>query len=98
MINIAHIHPMLVHFPIVLFIAAVMIDGYVLLHNGDLGERGCLVITGFFALTLGILFALGAAFFGDIALDKAVDAGFSVDALEEHETLAVITIVIFGLL
>ena len=34
MINIAHIHPMLVHFPIVLFLLAVAIDFLVLLKGG----------------------------------------------------------------
>jgi len=98
MINIAHVHPMLVHFPIVLFITAVLISGYVVLRKGDLGERSCLVITGFCALSFGMLFAIGAAFFGDIALDAAVDAGFKVAPLEEHETLAVVTMAIFGIL
>ncbi len=31
MIDIAHVHPMLVHFPIVLFLVAVAIDFWVLL-------------------------------------------------------------------
>jgi len=98
MINVAHIHPMLVHFPIVFFITGVLISGYVLLRKGDLGERSCLVMTGFSALACGITFALAAAFFGDIALDTAVDAGFAAAPLEEHETLAVVTMVIFGAL
>jgi len=37
-----------------------------LLHKGDLGERGCLVMTGFSALAFGMAFALAAALFGDI--------------------------------
>ncbi len=98
MINIVHIHPMLVHFPIVLFITAMMIDGYILLRQGDLGERGCLVMTGFCALVMGIVFALVAAIFGDIALDAAVNAGFAKAPLEAHETLAFVTMAIFGVL
>ena len=98
MINITHIHPMLVHFPIVLFILAVLMDGYIVSRGGDLGRRDCLVMAGFWTLVIGLVFALGAAFFGDIALDKAVDAGFSADPLEEHELLATVTIAIFGAL
>jgi len=98
MINIAHIHPMLVHFPIVLFITAVVLDAYIISRGSDLGRRDCLVMTAFGALAIGLVFALGAAFFGDIALDKAVDAGFSADPLEEHELLATLTIGIFFVL
>jgi len=98
MINITHIHPMLVHFPIVLFITAMVLDGYILSRSGDLGRRDCLVMTGFGALAVGLVFALGAAFFGDIALDKAVDIGFPADPLEEHELLATLTIGVFAVL
>jgi uncharacterized membrane protein len=46
----------------------------------------------------GVVSALVAAGFGDIALDAAVDKGFSKPPLEEHEELAGITIAIFGVL
>lgn len=98
MMSITHIHPMLVHFPIVLFIIAVVIDVYILRCKGDLGERNHLTMTGFYALFLGLIFSILAAVFGDIALDAALDRGFSMAPLEEHETLASLTIAIFAFL
>lgn len=98
MIDITHIHPMLVHFPIVLFIAAVAIQFILLFKKEDITERKCLQITGATCLTLALLFALVAAFFGDIALEAAVDKGFDKNPLEEHESLAWTTIIIFAVL
>jgi len=44
--DVAHIHPMLVHFPIVLLMCAVAIDAVVLLRGGDLaGDHGTQKIT-----------------------------------------------------
>ncbi len=99
MIPIEHIHPMLVHFPIVLFTTALSIDAFVVFaRGGDLSARRCLSLTGLAALVAGLVFAVLAAVFGDIALDIAIDRGFERDPLEEHEGLAGTTIVLFGLL
>jgi uncharacterized membrane protein len=97
MISIALIHPMLVHFPIVLFIAALAMDIILLLTKKDLADRQCLPLTALSALLLGILSAGAAAIFGDIALDKAVSLGFPTGPLETHETLALITIAVFSI-
>jgi uncharacterized membrane protein len=97
MISIALIHPMLVHFPIVLLITAVTLDIIVLLIKKDLTGRQCLPLVALSALLLGTLSAGLAAIFGDIALDKAVSLGFPIGPLETHETLALITIAVFGL-
>lgn len=98
MINIAHVHPMLVHFPIVLFFLAITIQVVVLMRKGDLAARECLPTTALVALALGLVFALAAAVFGDIALDQAVDLGFPKDPLEEHEDWATVTMFLFGAL
>ncbi len=99
MIPIEHIHPMLVHFPIVLFTLALVLDAILVFgHQGDLSDRQCLGMTGLAALGIGLLFAILAAVFGDMALDIAVDKGFDRDPLEEHEGLAGATITLFGLL
>lgn len=45
----------------------------------------------------GTAFAALAAFFGDIALDHAVAAGFPVPPMEVHETFAIITLSVFAL-
>ncbi len=92
MIDIAHIHPMLVHFPIVLFLIAVSVDFLVLLKRGDLAAKDCLPTVGLSALLLAALAAAIAAVFGDIALDKAVDLGFDKAPLERHEELGLTTL------
>jgi len=97
MISTALIHPMLVHFPIVLLITAVAMDIFLLLTNKDLANRNCLPLMALSALLLGTLSAGIAAFFGDIALDKAISLGFPSGPLETHETLAFITIAVFSL-
>jgi len=98
MIDITHIHPMLVHFPIVLFIAAAIIQLILIFKSEDIAERKCLQIAGITCLVLGLIFAFAAAFFGDIALDAAIDKGFTEMPLEEHKDLAGMTIVIFAIL
>ena len=96
MVSIALIHPMLVHFPIVLLITAVVMDIIVLLIKKDLADRQCLALIALSTLLLGILSASVAAIFGDLALDKAVSLGFPNGPLETHETLALITIAVFS--
>ncbi len=98
MIDIEHIHPMLVHFPIVLFLVAIAIDFIVLLRKGDLASTHCLSTVGLGALLLAALAAVAAATFGDIALDKAIELGFDKAALEQHEELGFTTLwVLIGL-
>ena len=97
MISIALIHPMLVHFPIVLLITAVAMDIILLLIKKNLANRQCLPMVALSALLLGTLSAGIAAVFGDIALDKAISLGFPSGPLETHETLALITIAVFSL-
>lgn len=98
MIDITHIHPMLVHFPIVLFLTTVVIQLIVIIRKGDLASRNCLPLISLAAIWIGVGMAILAAFFGDIALDAAVDKGFDKAPLEEHEGLAGFTIVIFSLI
>ncbi|WP_319408385.1 DUF2231 domain-containing protein [uncultured Desulfosarcina sp.] len=97
MIPITEIHPMLVHFPIVLWISAEAIAVVVLLRGGDLSARQQWSMTAFYSLLAGTAFAALAAFFGDIALDHAVAAGFAAGPMEFHETIALITFSIFVL-
>ncbi|MGD2096068.1 MAG: hypothetical protein PVG35_00715 [Desulfobacterales bacterium] len=97
MFSIAIVHPMLVHFPIVLLITAVAMDIVVLLTRKDSASRQCLSLIALSALLLGTLSAGVAAIFGDIALDKAISLGFPPGPLETHETLALITIAVFSL-
>ena len=98
MIDITHIHPMVVHFPIVLFLTAVAVELLVLIRNGDLSARQCLPGIALAALVLAALAAVVAASFGDIALDAAVDKGFPKGPLEEHEGLGMTTMSYFVVL
>ena len=97
MIPITEIHPMLVHFPIVLWVTAETIDVVVLLRGGNLSARQQWPTTAFYSLLAGTAFAALAAFFGDVALDHAVGAGFAAVPLEIHETIAVTILIIFAL-
>jgi len=95
MIDLAHIHPMLVHFPIVLLLIAVAVDFVVLLRRGDLAGTQTLPSVALTALTLGALAAIAAASFGDIAMDEAVSKHFPNALLDEHEDLGFTTMWIF---
>lgn len=98
MISIAEIHPMLVHFPIVLWLCSEAIAVVVLLRGGDLSDaRQRWPAMALYSLIAGLLMAYVAAIFGDMALDHAVAAGFAIAPLETHETAASITIGIFTL-
>jgi uncharacterized membrane protein len=96
MISITEIHPMLVHFPIVFWIAAETIAVTVLLRGGDVSARQQWPLAALYCLMAGLAFAILAALFGDIALDHALAAGFAPNPLEAHETFAVATMIIFG--
>ena len=97
MIPITEIHPMLVHFPIVLWICAEAVAVVILMRGGDLSIGQPWPMVAFYCLLVGTAFAGLAAFFGDIALDHAVAAGFKAGPLETHETVAIITLSIFGI-
>ncbi len=91
MIDIAHVHPMLVHFPIVLYLLAIGLQFLVLLRNGDLAANACLANSAFVALLLAGASAVVAAFFGDKALDHAISLGFPSAPLETHATFGIST-------
>ncbi len=96
--DISQIHPMLVHFPIVMLILALGVYSFMLVTGKDLAARACLSYTGAALLAGGLIAAIAAAAFGDMALDAAIDKGFAKDPLEEHEELAGTTIMIFAVL
>ncbi|HXZ96456.1 MAG TPA: DUF2231 domain-containing protein [Burkholderiales bacterium] len=95
-IDAVHVHPILVHFPIVLFTVAVALDVFNLSVGRDLSERQCLPQVALGALFLGSLFAVAAAIVGDMALDKAIELGFPRAPLEEHEEFGLATMWIFA--
>jgi len=98
MIDINHIHPMLVHFPIVLLMVGLILSTWLLINKQDLAERKPLQIANLIALLSGLAMAFVAAEFGDIALDAAIGKGFAMTPLEAHEEMASITIILFSIL
>jgi len=87
MIDLNHIHPMLVHFPLVLYLLAVALQLLVLGRGGDLAALRCLPNAAFGVLVLAAASAAVTAFFGDIALDAAEAKGFPRSPLELHGDL-----------
>jgi uncharacterized membrane protein len=98
MINIAHIHPMLIHFPLALLPVAIGTQLLALFRGEDLFNRSCLSSTAVSLLVLAAAGAVVAAVFGDMALDKALDAGVQMATMEDHEELGKISAVLLSLL
>lgn len=98
MIDIAHIHPMLVHFPLALLPTALAIQLLALAKGQRLFEHQCLPSTGIALIVLSALAAIAAAIFGDMALDKALAAGVPMSSLEAHEELGQLSAVLITLL
>jgi len=95
MIEIQHIHPILVHFPIVLIYTLVVIDLVALASGQAVTVRsGVGTISTFVALSAGA-FAAVTWLYGGLALDYAEAAGFRSDIAETHEALGGITALVF---
>lgn len=87
MISLAHVHPVIVHFPIVFFLSLVAFDALTAVRGASLaGRTSAANISTGLALLAG-LSAIVAFGFGDIAYDIARDAGFPEAQLETHEAL-----------
>jgi uncharacterized membrane protein len=97
MLTIAHIHPMLVHFPIVFFLSLAILDTVATLRGVPVTGRGGIgnVSTGL-ALLAG-LFAIVTYIFGDMALEFAEAGGFHNDVAEIHESLGEATAAAFAI-
>jgi uncharacterized membrane protein len=97
MLAVQHIHPILVHFPIVFFITLAAIDlvatatGRITTGRGALGNLSLGL-----ALAAGA-FAVGAYFMGDAALEIAESGGFHSDIAELHEALGETTAAAFAI-
>lgn len=91
MIDLAHIHPMLVHFPLALLPVAVSAQAITVAKGQSLFERSCTAQAGFWLLALAAVGAIAAAIFGDQALDIAREAGVPMAQMEGHEELGMLT-------
>ncbi|CDX56266.1 conserved membrane hypothetical protein [Mesorhizobium plurifarium] len=88
---IQHVHPILVHFPIVLIYTLVIIDIAALAGSNAVTMRsGVGTISTFVAVAAG-LFAVVTWLFGGMALDYAEAAGFRSEIAEIHEGLGTIS-------
>lgn len=97
MLSMQHIHPILVHFPIVFFITLAAVDLVAAARGKVITGRG-----GLANLSLGLAlaagaFAIGAYFMGDAALEFAESSGFHSDIAETHEALGEATAAAFAI-
>ncbi|GET28897.1 DUF2231 domain-containing protein [Prolixibacter sp. SD074] len=86
MIDISHIHPMLVHFPIALLLAGFFSDVLGLFVKKEFFTRA-----GFYLLILGTLGAIAAVITGHMAGD-GIEAGALGQAVEVHEDAGTLTL------
>lgn len=87
MIPIQHIHPMVVHFPIVIVF---LVAGFEVLATATGRTVTGRTASGNFAvgmLVIAGLAAIAAYYFGDAALTYAESGGFESDVAEIHESL-----------
>ncbi len=98
MLNIAHIHPMLVHFPLALLPLVIAAQLLVVFKGDGLFDRSCLSSTAMVLLALAAVAAIFAAVFGDLALDQALTTGVPLASLETHEELGQLTAVVLSTL
>jgi len=89
MFNTAHLHPMIVHFPIALITAGFLADVVFLFFK----KEKCLSKTGFYLMVLGALAAIAAWSTGQLFTNEP-SQGEIVRIFEKHETGAMITMII----
>lgn len=89
MLNTAHLHPMIVHFPIALIIAGFLAEVVSLFFKSE----KCLSKTGFYLMILGTLAAVAAWSTGQLFTQEPTQ-GAIVPVFDRHETAALITMVL----
>ncbi len=87
MIPVQHIHPMLVHFPIVMIFMLAAFDLIATVRGSSVTGRTTAgnISTGLTIFTA--IFAAATFYFGGMALDVAESGGFHSDVAEIHESL-----------
>jgi uncharacterized membrane protein len=97
MIPVQHIHPMLVHFPIVLIFLLAAFDIVATLSGRSVSGRST---AGNFSTGIAIataVFAVLTFVFGGMALDVAEAGGFHSDVAEIHESLGEMVAIVASL-
>lgn len=87
------IHPLLVHFPIALLFTSVFFD-----LLGIITTKKNFRQTGLWLLVLGLIGGIVASIFGAWSEEAVEASGVPKQAIERHENLAIITLVVFGVL
>jgi uncharacterized membrane protein len=87
MLSLEHVHPMLVHFPIVFFLTLAVVDTIATLRGRSVTGRTGLGHASTGLAVLAALFAVASFLFGDMALELAESNGFASDVAELHEHL-----------
>jgi len=87
------LYPMIVHFPIALLMTSVLFDAASQVFKRESLREGALWL-----LVLGLIGGALASIAGDFAEEAAEHAGIAESLIETHETLAFITMGIFGVL
>ena len=91
-----HIHPMVVHFPIVLALLALAFDLWWLVRRRATATPLIQLRTGTVVLALGAVAAVVAFMFGDMAYDIALTRGVGEATLETHEGWGTMTMLVFA--
>jgi len=94
-IPLEHIHPITVHFPIVLALLTLAFDLWWLVRRRSVPAPMITLRTGTVVLTLGAAASVVAYLFGDLAYDIARAKGVAEATLETHEGWGSATMVVF---
>jgi uncharacterized membrane protein len=89
MLNTAHLHPMIVHFPIALITIGFLADVSSLFFRNE----KCLSKTGFYLMVAGALAAIAAWSTGQLFTIEPTQ-GAILEVFEKHETGALVTMVL----
>lgn len=89
MFNTAHLHPMIVHFPVALITVGFIAEVVSLFFKSE----KCLSKTGFYLMVLGTLAAIAAWSSGQLFTSEP-SQGEIVNVFEKHETGALITMIL----
>jgi uncharacterized membrane protein len=89
MFDYTHLHPMTVHFPIVLIIVGFLFETYSMFFSK---KEPCLSKIGFYIMLIGTLAAVSAFFSGDLFTEEL--NGKAGELEETHELFAKITMFI----
>ncbi len=87
MIDLTYIHPMVVHFPI-----ALLMIGFLSELAGAILKKEFFTTAAFYLIILGALGVVAAYFSGDFAGDGITETGTLKQALEMHESSALLTV------